>query len=180
MRLRRQPFAKFDASTNPFLWNSKDVSMLMICILSVSITTYSFHTVLFYYYFEKNVVPADYVPDAFIFLHTLIVVYVANAITRKYTSENKDQRKASRKIYVYVGLITSIVAFVVRLAVLGFIADPEKHGDDFQYLYFSNFMFLLEISLWLLSLEFDIEVTREGKKIIVQNHSNDVIIGADH
>lgn len=82
MRLKRQPFHKFDTSTNVSLWNSKDVRMLFICILSVSITTYSFRellscyhfffyiwliiiytdTVLFYYYFKKDLVPIDYIP----------------------------------------------------------------------------------------------------------------------
>lgn len=41
-------------------------------------------------------------------------------------------------------------------------------------------MFLIEICLWLLSIEFDIEITREGKRIRIHNYLNDVIIGAGH
>lgn len=61
---------------------------------------------------------------------------MANAITKKYTHENQDQKKSKRKKYVYIGLITSIVAFTIRLTLLGFIANPEKHGDGKNLIFF--------------------------------------------
>lgn len=63
------------------------------------------------------------IKDAIIFLHTLIVLYVANAISNKFGGLSINDPKALKKRYAYIGLAVSIIAFSIKL--LGFVTDHD-------------------------------------------------------